>query len=169
MNSYCVKCKHKTMTSGVAVRIAKNGSRMMSGNCMVCGAKKSQILGRVHYGGDIQKMLGRLPGMPWAKYSGEKHLPGYNYCGPGTRLDIRLDAQGRPKSGEEPTNRVDRACLKHDLAYTQSDDLRARQQADIDLIHDINSISNKTLGERLGSLMTKTGMKAKIAFGGTVP
>ncbi|ESP04454.1 hypothetical protein LOTGIDRAFT_170699 [Lottia gigantea] len=35
--------------------------------------------------GDIQKSLGSLPGFPWAKYPGEKHLPGHNYTGPGTR------------------------------------------------------------------------------------
>ncbi|ESP02068.1 hypothetical protein LOTGIDRAFT_157209 [Lottia gigantea] len=32
--------------------------------------------------GDIQKSLGSLPGFPWAKYPGEKHLPGHNYTGP---------------------------------------------------------------------------------------
>ena len=36
---------------------------------------------------DIQSFLSKLPGLPWSKYPGEKHLPGYNYCGPGTRLD----------------------------------------------------------------------------------
>ncbi|ESO98775.1 hypothetical protein LOTGIDRAFT_158721 [Lottia gigantea] len=35
--------------------------------------------------GDIQKSLGSLPGFPWAKYPGEKHLPGHNYTGPCTR------------------------------------------------------------------------------------
>ncbi|ESO82645.1 hypothetical protein LOTGIDRAFT_155659 [Lottia gigantea] len=34
--------------------------------------------------GDIQKSLGSLPGFPWAKYPGEKHLPGHNYTGPGS-------------------------------------------------------------------------------------
>ncbi|ESO85518.1 hypothetical protein LOTGIDRAFT_155005 [Lottia gigantea] len=47
--------------------------------------------------GDIQKSLGSLPGFPWAKYPGEKHLPGHNYTGPGTRLDLRLDKNDKPK------------------------------------------------------------------------
>ena len=168
MESYCVKCRQKTPTSGATVRTAKNGTRMRAGRCVVCGSKKSQIVGRkdVHHGGDIQKALGRLAGAPWARYSGEKHLPGYSFCGPGTRLDIRLNPDGTPKQGEEPVNRVDRACLRHDLAYARSDDLRSRQLADVELIHDINAIQGPTLGERLGGFMTKTGMKGKIAFGG---
>ncbi|ESO91903.1 hypothetical protein LOTGIDRAFT_163263 [Lottia gigantea] len=35
--------------------------------------------------GDIQKSLGSLPGFPWAKYPGEKHLPGHNFTGPETK------------------------------------------------------------------------------------
>ena len=31
-------------------------------------------------GGDIQTVLGKLPGFPWSKYTGEHHLPGYNFC-----------------------------------------------------------------------------------------
>ncbi|ESP05596.1 hypothetical protein LOTGIDRAFT_152453 [Lottia gigantea] len=39
--------------------------------------------------GDIQKSLSSLPGFPWAKYPGEKHLPGHNYTGPvGDRVRI---------------------------------------------------------------------------------
>ncbi|ESP02085.1 hypothetical protein LOTGIDRAFT_157235 [Lottia gigantea] len=39
-----------------------------------------------NFGSDIQKSLGSLPGFPWAKYPGEKHLPGHNYTGPGTSI-----------------------------------------------------------------------------------
>ena len=38
---------------------------------------------------------------------GEKHLPGMRYCGPGTRLDLRLDEGGNPLPGNEPKDRVD--------------------------------------------------------------
>ncbi|ESP02101.1 hypothetical protein LOTGIDRAFT_157250 [Lottia gigantea] len=31
------------------------------------------------------------------KYPREKHLPGHNYTGPGTRLDLRLDKNDKPK------------------------------------------------------------------------
>ena len=92
-------------------------------------------------------------------------MPRYNYCGPGTRLDIRLNPKDlTPKSGELPINRVDKACLKHDKAYS-STDKRTRQKADIDLIQDLNAIRKPTIGERLGRTLTKNAMKAKIAIG----
>ncbi|ESP03474.1 hypothetical protein LOTGIDRAFT_171411 [Lottia gigantea] len=40
---------------------------------------------KTYFGSDIQNSLGSLPGFPWAKYPGEKHFPGHNYTGPGTR------------------------------------------------------------------------------------
>ena len=46
---------------------------------------------------DSQVIFSKLPGLPWAKYSGEIHLPGYSYCGPNTRLDIRLDEKNDRK------------------------------------------------------------------------
>ncbi|ESO88609.1 hypothetical protein LOTGIDRAFT_165393 [Lottia gigantea] len=74
--------------------------------------------------GDIQKSLGSLSGFPWAKYPGEKHLPGHNYTGSGTRLDLRLDENDKPKPGEEPVNRVDAAALKLQTRSRQANDNR---------------------------------------------
>ena len=96
---------------------------------------------------------------------GELHLPGKNYCGPLTRLDIRLDEHDVPKHGEEPTNKVDEACLKHDIAY-RNENIRDRQKADIDLIQDLNEIGKPTFREKLDRAIVKTAMKAKIVFGG---
>ena len=73
--------------------------------------------------GDIQNSLQKLPGFPWAKYAGEKHLPNHNYTGPGTRLDLRLDSNDNPKPGEQPINRIDAAALKHDILYRDHKDL----------------------------------------------
>ncbi|ESO90513.1 hypothetical protein LOTGIDRAFT_164102 [Lottia gigantea] len=70
---------------------------------------------------NIQKSLGSLPGFPWAKYLGEKHLRGHNYTGPGTSVDLRLDENDKPKPVEEPVNRVDAATLKHDILYRNKD------------------------------------------------
>ena len=109
----------------------------------------------------------KLPGTPWVKYPGEKHLPGYNYCGPGTRLDIRLDDDDQPRSGEAPVNEIDEACYNHDLAY-RSNDLQQRHLADIKLIHAINAIPNKSLKEKLASLLVRSGMKGKLMFGASV-
>ena len=46
----------------------------------------------------------------------------------------------------------------------QSSDLHACQLANMNLIHDINSISNNTLWEQVGGFMTKSRIKGKIVF-----
>lgn len=164
MNSYCLKCKTHTSTQNMKAVVLKNGRPAQSGVCSVCHKKKMTFT----RGGDLQNTLDKLPGFPWAKYPGEKHLPGHNYCGPGTRLDIRLDENDKPKRGEGPTSRADQACYKHDLAYKNYQGTRDRQKADIDLIHDLSSIDNPSLSERGSRALINNAMKAKIAVGGTI-
>jgi len=109
--------------------------------------KKYKFISSIKTGGDIAASLGKLPGLPWAKYPREKHLPCYNYCGPGTRLNIRLDNQDQPRPGEYPVNGIDQACYVHDIAYRDKD-LQQRHLADIKLIHAINNVKNKSLREK---------------------
>jgi hypothetical protein len=78
----------------------------------------------------------------------EKHLPGMRYCGPGTRLDLRLDGNGKPLPGNEPVDRVDEAALKHDIAYSKHEDLRHRLQADGEMLQDLFDIEQPTCRER---------------------
>ena len=78
----------------------------------------------------------------------EKHLPGCHYLGPGTRLDLRLDENGKPLPGNEPVDRVDEAALKHDIAYSKHDDLRHRLQADREMLRDLLHIEQPTCRER---------------------
>jgi len=54
----------------------------------------------------------------------ELHLPGYNFCGPGTKLQKRL------ARGDRPINELDAACMVHDIAYSDSKDTRTRVKAD---------------------------------------
>ena len=79
---------------------------------------------------------------------GEKHLPGMQYCGPGTRLDLKLNEDGTPKPRFEPVDRVDKAALKHDLAYTKYSDLRHRNKADKEMISELLNIEQPTRRER---------------------
>ena len=51
------------------------------------------------------------------KYPGENHMHGYSYLGPGTRLDIRLDENMKPRAGEEVKDALDATALRHDIAY----------------------------------------------------
>ena len=44
----------------------------------------------------------------------ELHLPGYQYCGPGTKLVKRIAL------GDPGINPLDAACKEHDIAYSQN-------------------------------------------------
>jgi hypothetical protein len=78
----------------------------------------------------------------------EKHLPEMRYCGPGTRLDLRLDEDGKPYPGNEPVDRVDEAALKHDLEYSKYEDLKHRNKADKQMLKDLINIEKPTRRER---------------------
>ena len=72
-----------------------------------------------YFGGDIQKFSLKLPGLVWSRYPGEKHLPSYNYLGPGTCLDIQLNENTISKSGEEPINAIDQLAYIHDFSLSK--------------------------------------------------
>ena len=86
---------------------------------------------------DVQSFLGKVPfGAPWSRYPNEKHLPGHNFTGPNTRLDLRLDNNDQPLPDSKPINRIDQAALKHDLIYSDNTDLQIRHQADEQMINE---------------------------------
>ena len=118
-------------------------------------------------GGDLQKssfVYKLLKPITTEKYEGERHFFRHNYTGPGTRLDLRLDENDKPKPGEEPINRVDAACLKHDIAY-RDESIIERQKADVQLIHDLNNIPNPTPEEKRQRRIIIIAMKGKILIG----
>lgn len=53
-------------------------------------------------GGLVDSILTKLPV--------ELHIPGYQYCGPGTKLQKRLTR------GDPGINPLDAACKEHDIA-----------------------------------------------------
>src|SRR5829696_5595827 len=126
---------------------------------------------------DVQSFLTKIPGAPWSKYPGEKHLPGYSYCGPGTRLDIRLDPNDKPLPGEEPINRVDQTCYRHDLDYRDAGEdltgsssaLSKKHESDRIMLNQLNAITNPTLRERLDRLLIKGIINSKLKLGVGLP
>lgn len=74
----------------------------------------------------------------------ELHIPGYQYCGPGTKLEKRL------LRGDKGINKLDEACMYHDIAYNDTD-LNVRHKADLQLL---NMAKN-----RLKSKQAKRGKK----------
>jgi Phospholipase A2-like domain len=93
----------------------------------------------------------------------ELHLPGYNFCGPNTKLEQRL------ARGDTGINPLDKACLDHDISYARSKDSKVRHAADRVLADKAWSrvkSSDARLGERLAALLVTGAMKAKVKLGG---
>lgn len=92
----------------------------------------------------------------------ELHLPGYQYCGPGTKLDKRL-ARGDPG-----INLLDKACKEHDIAYSQKSSVADRREADKILIEKawqrVKSPDAK-FSEKTGAWVVTNLMKAKTKMG----
>lgn len=93
----------------------------------------------------------------------ELHLPGgYRYCGPGTKLQRRL------ARGDKPINKLDAACMQHDIAYSQEKDLSKRHEADNILSNAaMNRVksSDASIGEKAAALGVAGIMKAKVKLG----
>lgn len=102
--------------------------------------------------GLIDKVINKLPF--------ELHLPGYQYCGPGTKLAKRL-ARGDPG-----INPLDRACKEHDIAYSnkQTD----RKEADLKLADKAwERVISKdaSLSEKAAAYAVTNAMKLKSGMG----
>lgn len=92
----------------------------------------------------------------------ELHLPGYQFCGPGTKLHTRL------KRGDQGINPLDKACKIHDISYSQNKDISQRHQADRELTErawERVKAKDSTLGEKVNAYLVTNAMKAKVKFG----
>lgn len=111
-----------------------------------CAKKKIEAYGLTDY------IINKLP---------EIHIPGYQYCGPGTELQKRL-ARGDPG-----INKLDQACKEHDIAYSKLKSSEKRREADRALIArafpQVYS-RNVKLGERAAALLVTTLMGAKMGL-----
>lgn len=90
----------------------------------------------------------------------EVHLPGYQYCGPGTKLDERL------ARGDKGVNKLDGFC-KNDIAYATHKNSKERYVADKKLgAEAFRRVFSKdaSMGERAASLLVSAAMKAKTGL-----
>ena len=93
----------------------------------------------------------------------ELHLPGYRFCGPGTKLNERL------ARNERGINELDEACRQHDIAYAEYKDNERRRIADqilADKAWERVKASNSSVSERAYASAVAAAMKAKAALGG---
>jgi hypothetical protein len=104
--------------------------------------------------GILNTMINKLPV--------ELHVPGYNYLGPGTNLNLRLE------KGVKPANKLDELALKHDIAYSKSNNLLDRHKADYALQEGAwNRVLSKDAGlkEKATAWLTTNAMKIKRKVG----
>ncbi|KAL6418401.1 hypothetical protein ACFW04_012133 [Cataglyphis niger] len=120
--------------------------------------RNGDITGDIGGAGLLNKAINALPF--------ELHIPGYQFCGPGTRLAKRL------ARGDRGVNPLDAACREHDVAYSRSGDLADRHVADRALAERARervAASDSTLGERAAATAIWATMKAKTKFGMGAP
>ena len=105
--------------------------------------------------GLVNKLLNSLPV--------ELHIPGYQYCGPGTKLAKRL---ARGNSG---INALDTACKEHDIVYSQNlENIEARNAADKVLANKAwwrVTAGDAGIGEKKAAYAITNAMKLKRKFG----
>lgn len=110
---------------------------------------------KVRGAGLVNDILNKLPL--------ELHLPGYQYCGPGTKLQERL------KRGDPGVNPLDAACKEHDIAYSKNrQNVGMRNTADkvlADRAWQRVFARDAKPGERLAAWGVTNVMKAKAKLG----
>ena len=71
----------------------------------------------IYGSGIVNSIINKLPV--------ELHLPSYNFCGPGTKLEERLSR------GDSGINLLDSSCKEHDIVYSKNrDNVQKRNIAD---------------------------------------
>lgn len=104
--------------------------------------------------GLINKLIDKLPV--------ELHIPGYQFCGPGTKLAKRL------ARGDRGVNKLDEACKKHDIVYDATSDLVTRHAADRELYKTAKErllSKDASVGEKVSSAAVAAAMKGKTVLG----
>lgn len=117
-----------------------------------------------HSGGGLLEFGGKVLNRAIDLLPIELHIPGYQYCGPGTKLQARLSR------GDPGVNKLDEACKQHDIAYTQSGDSKRRAEADRILAERawqrVNA-SDSSAAEKAAAWTVTNLMKVKSKFGGS--
>lgn len=116
-------------------------------------------------GRTLKRGAGNLLNRVIDKLPFEAHLPGLNFCGPGTKLEKRL------ARGDKGVNQLDEACKLHDISYAQSSDYKDRRRADKELAERAwrrFKDPSSSLSEKAASWIVTTAMKAKSKIGGSI-
>jgi len=126
--------------------MAKTGRRRRKVRGKVRGARTRSVRGGKL---DLQKAL--------SKTGIEFHLPGYQFAGPGTKLQKRLAL------GQQGINRLDRIARTHDIDYSVAQNLQDKWKADDKMIRAIQNLpGKKTKTEHFVKAIIQTKRKLKL-------
>lgn len=92
----------------------------------------------------------------------ELHSPGYNYLGPGTNLQLKIEKD------VQPINKLDAAAKEHDIAYSKNKELKERHKADKileDKAWERVKAKDSNLSEKINAYLTTNAMKIKRTVG----
>lgn len=109
---------------------------------------------KIGNGLDIVKLINKLPF--------QFHLPGHNYTGPGTNLELNIEKQ------KKPINKLDSNAMTHDIKYNEYKDLESRHDADKvlgDNAMEIVTNSDSSLKEKAEGLLVNGMMNVKKMIG----
>ena len=105
--------------------------------------------------GFLNKVINNLPV--------ELHIPGYQFCGPGTKLKRRL------ARGDSGINPLDVACKQHDISYLQNpNNLTERHSADKILAEKASNrifAKDASFGEKVAALSVSNIINMKRKMG----
>lgn len=96
-----------------------------------------------------------------------------SFTGPNSNLNRRLEGYN-PGTGEfisvvtDPINKLDKAAMEHDLAYSKYKDLKNRHRADeilIKVAEEVLNDSNSTRVQKFNAGLVKTILTGKIKLG----
>lgn len=164
MNIYCLKCKKKTPSLNLIQSFTKNNRAILKGTCEICGTKQNQFISKTKLGGDIvSSIISKIPAeLHLRTLKGKK----YSFCGPNTNLTERLNVDDTPKEWSKPINKIDEVCLKHDLAYRDSDlGKGTRHMADKKMLEELNNLKDLTINEKLAKVVIKPIIATKHKLG----
>ena len=92
-------------------------------------------------------------------YSKEIHIPGYNFCGPGTKFI------NRTKNGDKPINLLDTCCYQHDKRFIKNN-YTFSKESDIQFIECSNHVYKTTSDkkEKKWAYLAVQGFKLKLFY-----
>src|SRR5580692_2205558 len=164
MDIYCLKCKSHTANLDERESVTKNNRNIIKAKCVICGKNKSRFIKSLKSGGDIvSSVISKIPvELHLRTLKGKK----YSFCGPNTNLTERLNPDDTPKEWSKPINKVDDVCLRHDLAYRDSDlGKGTRREADKKMLEELSNLQDLTINEKLARAVIKPIISAKHKLG----